>query len=738
MYRLYNILVNRKPGITYRYHKVHDGSTGVLKIISWLYLLWLNLAYYILFCRFLGKKPEMEIYESKALDVKKSESEEYRETNPQLSVLDYVDRLKRYDIVSFDVFDTLIFRPVSQPTDVFYLIGEKMGIADFKNIRAWAEWDARVMCNQKNGHMEITLEDIWQNLSEDVGCSKEKGMKIEQETEMSLCYANPFMLEVWTELKALGKEIIVVSDMYLSRDMITNMLEKAGFTGASKIYVSCEYGKNKASGSLFKLVKKEHPDKSIIHVGDNSHSDGDMAKKSGLATCLYPNVNHNIQLYRPFDMSYLIGSAYRGLVSNQLYNGTKTYTMEYEYGYIYGGLFVLGYCNFIHDYCKKNDIEKILFMSRDGDILRQAYTSLYPKDNSVYAYWSRKAATKLMADEDKHDYFRRFFYHKINQKYTIKKILHSMELDFLLDELDDWKNIWLEWTYQLEQDSKALAIQQLEEADDKKVDKTKVLAKIEHDFSEKVLDKQRRRNFIDLKPEDELTDKNGYLLRRFIEAKWDKVLDAYETQQKAAEKYYKEILNGCTRAVAVDIGWAGSGAMALRHLVSNVWKIPCDITGIIAGTNTIHNAEPDASEPFLQSGKLVSYLYSQSHNRDLLKKHDPNKDYNVFWELLLSSPTPQFAGFYEGNLHADGYQYLEKLDISLAFGKYDANQEGICEIQRGILDFVEEYREHFKDFPYMFRISGRDAYAPMLVAASHNEKYLKAIERKFDLEINVN
>ena len=28
--------------------------------------------------------------------------------------------------------------------------------------------------------------------------------------------------------------------------------------------------------------------------------------------------------------------------------------------------------------------------------------------------------------------------------------------------------------------------------------------------------------------------------------------------------------------------------------------------------------------------------------------------------------------------------------------------------------------------------------APMLVAASHNEKYLKAIEKKFDLEINVN
>lgn len=76
-------------------------------------------------------------------------------------------------------------------------------------------------------------------------------------------------------------------------------------------------------------------------------------------------------------------------------------------------------------------------------------------------------------------------------------------------------------------------------------------------------------------------------------------------------------------------------------------------------------------------------------------------------------------------------------DITLSFGKYDANQEGIKEIQQGIMDFVHEYREHFEYYPYMFNISGRDAYAPMLVAASHNEKYLKAIEKKFALEINV-
>ena len=51
----------------------------------------------------------------------------------------------------------------------------------------------------------------------------------------------------------------------------------------------------------------------------------------------------------------------------------------------------------------------------------------------------------------------------------------------------------------------------------------------------------------------------------------------------------------------------------------------CDVIGMIAGTNSVHNAEPNATESFLYSGKLVSYLYSQEHNREDWKWHNPGK-----------------------------------------------------------------------------------------------------------------
>lgn len=173
----------------------------------------------------------------------------------------------------------------------------------------------------------------------------------------------------------------------------------------------------------------------MIHVGDNPVSDVKNAKKHGFEVFYYPNVNRNALLYRSYDMSAVVGGAYRGIVNNKLYNGTEQLSMEYEYGYIYGGLFVLGYCNFIHTYARVHGIDKLLFLSRDGDILRQAYAVLFPEEKTEYVYWSRAAATKLMARYNRYDFFRRYLYHKADGTYTIEQILKSMRLEFLLDRL---------------------------------------------------------------------------------------------------------------------------------------------------------------------------------------------------------------------------------------------------------------------------------------------------------------
>jgi len=681
--KLYNLLVNKHSGIRESYHRLHDNADRAGKIKSYAALLGLNAQYYLMGKRDFGTSADVKYYEDKPL-FSLSESAAHMK-NAGSSVLSGSYQLQDYDIISFDVFDTLLLRPFSEPTDIFFFLGEKLGIMDFKRIRIQQEFLARKEHEKKYGDNEVTFAEIWERMEREVGIPANEGMRAELEAEERFCFANPFMLELFNALKEMGKTIIAVSDMYLPSDFVGRLLETNGFTGIEKIYMSCEYGKSKSVGDLYGVVKDTYAKAlRIVHIGDNEYSDVKKAKEAGLSAYIYPNVNAAGKLARAYDMSPLIGGAYRGVVNARLYTGLKKYPPEYEYGYIYGGILVLGYCSFIREYCRTHGVDKILFLSRDGDIIKQAYDFLYPGENTEYMYISRSVVTKLMRKRNRYDFLLRFADKLINQGLSITDVLGKMGLESLI----------------------------------------------------KLFGKKA-----DIRPEDVLTDKNLDVFKAMLIKNYKLVDKALAGFDEAAKAYYTSCLAGVKKAAVIDIGWAGSAAVSLSVLAKNDWGLDTEIIGLVAGTNTLHNSEPDAAEEFLQSGRLVPYVFSQSLNRDIMKKHDPNKGYNVFWELLFSSPTPQFAGFRvedsADEVSDKPVQSDSDKTISLLFSKPDSNIKGTKRIQKGILDFVRDYHSHFKDYPYMFNISGRDAAAPMLLAAGHDERYLKAIAKRFDFKIDV-
>ena len=224
-----------------------------------------------------------------------------------------------------------------------------------------------------------------------------------------------------------------------------------------------------------------------------------------------------------------------------------------------------------------------------------------------------------------------------------------------------------------------------------------------------------------------LTDRNLEQVKAFFLAHWQETTEHYREQIVAGGEYFARILRGCERACAVDVGWAGSGAMALRCLIEKEWHIPCRLTGLLAGTNTVHNAEPDTGEAQLASGALASYLFSSSSNRDLWEYHDLNRGDNLYLELLMSSPHPSFKGFGRG----------EKGEVTYLFGEPEKNQEGVRQIQKGVLDFASLYSQAFEKYPYLLNISGRDAYAPLAAAGGKRQAYLKKVYEAFELKVGI-
>jgi hypothetical protein len=160
-------------------------------------------------------------------------------------------------------------------------------------------------------------------------------------------------------------------------------------------------------------------------------------------------------------------------------------------------------------------------------------------------------------------------------------------------------------------------------------------------------------------------------------------------------------------------------------MVEEEWQIPCEIIGVLAGTNTVNDKAPESGMVLLRTGKLISYLFSMDRNRELMKRHDRNKNHHIYWEMLLGSPTQPLEGF----------SYNETTGkVKMLFGEKDPYSENIKDIQKGIMEFVKKFVDRFSDFPYMYAVSGRDAYAPMVIATSGDAMYPKVIARKFKLE----
>ncbi len=662
--RVYRLLVTRVPGIRDRF-LLYRQQKSPPRTKALLYLLWLNLQYYLLFRRSLGHPLRFPYYEVKTLYSDASESSlSYREPPQALA-----ERLLAYDVISFDVFDTLLFRPFSHPTDLFFLIGMRLGYPDFKQLRISAEIEARKRKQRESGTSEVTLQEIWALLEQETGIPGKTGMRVELVCELRCCFANPYMRKVVQTLLANGKTIVAASDMYLGEQIVRRLLRRCGYRDLSGYFVSCDRGVSKSDGGLYRLIRKTYGEHlSYVHIGDHEHSDQKQALRHHMSAVRYPNVNQAGGRYRPEDMSAITGSLYRGIVNAHIHCGLAVYSREYEYGFVYGGLFVTGYCRFIHEYAAAKKMDKILFLSRDGAVLLQAYRLMYPQQaaTAVYAYWSRLAAVKLSARDFKADYFRRFLTHKAGQGHTIRQALASMELINLLQSLCQTAK---------------------------------------------------------LRPDEKLTHKNAAEVKRYLMENWDKVLAQYEEQLQAGKRYYGRLLHGCRRAAAVDIGWAGSGAVMLDDVVNRIWGLNCRITGLLAGTNTRHSPDADAAEPFLFNGRLVSYLYSQQENRDLWKFHDASLNHNLYWELLLGAPEGSLKGFYPDP--EKGVVCKQKDN--------PPNAGRISEIHRGILDFVSRFLQVEKRIGVTIPISGRDAYAPMLsVLSGRNKKFTEGLEGLLD------
>lgn len=296
-------------------------------------------------------------------------------TKTSIDVAGIIKQIDNYDVVSFDIFDTLLKRNVEEPTDIFRYVEKKYNRLGFFDERIEAENKARL----KKNNNEVTLEEIYKEMPYDF--SKE-----ELEAESELLIHNEWMMPVYQ--KALeNKIVIIVSDMYLPEKFIVSILKREGIDGYKKLYLSSTIGKTKAKGDLFDLVLEEiGKQNKIIHIGDSLYSDYRVPKNKGINAIYIPT--HILKNTFTVKCNEIDGKILNSFLNNTLTSCENEY---YRFGYEKFGMFLWGYCKWLHSSVKAENINNIYFFSRDGLIMKKAFDTLFDDVQTHYLEVSRRA-----------------------------------------------------------------------------------------------------------------------------------------------------------------------------------------------------------------------------------------------------------------------------------------------------------------------------------------------------------
>lgn len=330
----------------------------------------------------------------------------------------------RSQTISFDLFDTLLIRRIHDPDLVKLPVaryiaslaqtrGIKKSWQTVQKLRDQIEQRQRQETGETFDDHEasypVFMKSLLQKLFKehyrdnllDVVTSYELKM------ESSMLVPRRQLAEWLAELHQRGKQILIISDVYLPSEHLKILIDKAGLLSfVDEIISSADTFLAKASGKAFPLIEKRFAlDKSSwMHIGDNPISDGVRASEFGLRALVLRDARekhrksiikryYNYGMGRPF---------YRGRALQQLmlsYEGENIEQSDlYVEGYNFIGPMVGAFVQHIAEECRRLGLSKIFFLSREGYTFKKVWEKctplLYPDANLPeieYLYVSRMA-----------------------------------------------------------------------------------------------------------------------------------------------------------------------------------------------------------------------------------------------------------------------------------------------------------------------------------------------------------
>jgi len=299
-------------------------------------------------------------------------------------------------VVSVDVFDTMLWRMVAEPVDAFPLVGRRLrerGLLaahisphTFDHLRQRAEAQARVTLQAGGGGVEVDLARIYAQLPDHVlPHGPDRAVEIEVEVEKELLLPDLDVAAVLALAQERGKRLVAVSDTYFSEQQLRSQLDVGPLAGLrfERIFASSAHGIGKGHG-LFNLVlaELEVDAAAVVHLGDNLEADVRVPQRLGVRVVHLERRTAALHGVLLTEASYLLDPAavpesdlgLTGLRSKVEFRGAAAALPEelqsfWRYGAAHLGPVFTGFTEWIHRRAQEAEVQTVFCLMREGAVL---------------------------------------------------------------------------------------------------------------------------------------------------------------------------------------------------------------------------------------------------------------------------------------------------------------------------------------------------------------------------------
>lgn len=381
----------------------------------------------------------------------------------QLSMENLRNEIEKHDIISFDIFDTLVMRKTLYPRDIFYIIERKLknNKISFAELRIAAEDEL-----YKKG-INPTIDEIYESIQKRSGISdkqRDELLKLEIDTELEFLVPRNEMLILFNSIKKI-KTVYLITDMYLTKEFIVKILRKCGYQDYEDIYISCEKKKSKEEGlfDIFcKEILKDKETNRCLHIGDNYYADVISANKSGLDVFqimssweLLANSSYNELLTLDLD---LLDRLAIGLFCEKAFNhpfalyhtkGKLNVTSSQSFAYLFISPMIFYFTIWLIQRILQLKCDYVLYPSRDSFLIKNLcnivkknqYIEDFPEGEYFYTsrrgmlaatIWNEEDIIKVIQIDfwgDIRELFKRRFDIEIEEQGKDVRLMNNLELN---------------------------------------------------------------------------------------------------------------------------------------------------------------------------------------------------------------------------------------------------------------------------------------------------------------------